>query len=131
MKYTINVQGVCYHKGQLIDEDIWWPGARHDAKVFAYSSINTILHEQAQPYLTKTLLPGKDKVGMPLLGDTACPLLPHVMKEYAKTAQVTHKLFSFRCYEMQEIQLIVLMVDSKQGWRYSQNQSGSSWKMSY
>ena len=48
------MQGVCDHKGQFIDIDIRWPGAIHDAKVFAYSSINTILHEQAQPYLTKT-----------------------------------------------------------------------------
>ena len=83
MKYTINVQGVCHYKGQFIDVDIRWPGGTHDAKVFSYSSINSVLKNHSQPYLCRTILPGRDKVGMLLLGDPAYPLLPHVMKEFA------------------------------------------------
>ena len=94
MKYTINVQGVCDHKGLFIDVDIRWPGATHDAKVFAYSSINAVLQKQAQPYLTKTLLPRRDKVGILLLGDATYPLLPHVMKEYANCTSDSQIIFN-------------------------------------
>ena len=83
MKYTLNVQGVCDFKGQFIDVDIRWPGATHDAKVFSYSSINRILQQHTQPYLWRTILPGRGKAGLILLGDPAYPLLPHVMKEFA------------------------------------------------
>ena len=94
MKYTINVQGVCDHKGLFIDVDIRWPRATHDAKVLLYSSNNAILQKQAQPYLTKTLLPGRDKVGILLLGDPAYPLLPHVMKEYANCTSDSQIIFN-------------------------------------
>ena len=83
MKYTINVQGVCDYNGKFIDVDIRWPGETHDAKVFSYSSINKHLQEQKHPYLCRTLLPGRDKVGLLLLGVAAYPILPHVMKEFA------------------------------------------------
>ena len=70
IKYSINV-------------DIRWPGGTHDAKVFSYRSINKLLKEEKQPFLCRTLLPGRDKVGLILLGDPAYPLLPDVMKEFA------------------------------------------------
>lgn len=76
MKYTLNVQSVCDYSGKFIDVDIRWPGATHDAKVFSYSSRNGVLKEQTQPYVCRTLLPGRDKVGHLLLGDPAYPLLP-------------------------------------------------------
>ena len=94
MKYTINVQGICDHQGSFLDVDIRWPGGTHDAKVFSYSSINKKLKEQAQPYLCRTLLRGKDKVGLILLGDPAYPLLPHVVKEYATCTTDAEVLFN-------------------------------------
>lgn len=94
MKYTINVQGVCDHKGQFIDVDIRWPGATHDAKVFSYSSINTVLQKRNLPYVSKTLLPGRNKVGPLLLGDPAYPLLPHVMKEFGTCTSDAQVIFN-------------------------------------
>ena len=76
-------KGVCDYNGKFIDVDIRWPSGTHDAKVFSCSSINKHLQEQKQPYLCRPLLPGRDKVGLLLLGDPAYPLLPHVMKEFA------------------------------------------------
>ena len=94
MKYTIHVQGVCDYRGQFIDVDIRWPGATHDAKVFAYSSINQRIKDQTHPYLCRTLLPGRDKVGLLLLADPAYPLLPHVMKEYAHCTDDAQVVFN-------------------------------------
>ena len=85
---------MCDHKGQFIDVDIRWPGATHDANVFAYSSINAILQKRAQPFITKTLLPGRDKVGVLLLGDPAYPLLPYIMKEYANCTSDAQIIFN-------------------------------------
>lgn len=64
MKYTLNVQGVCDYSGKFIDVDIRWSGGIHDAKVFVNSSINKLLKAQKQPYLSRTLIPGRDKVGL-------------------------------------------------------------------
>lgn len=94
MKYTIIVQGVCDYSGKFIDVDIRWPGGTHDTKVFSYSSINKHLQEQKQPYLCRTLLPGRDKVGLLLLGDPAYPLLPHVMKECATCTTDAQVIFN-------------------------------------
>ena len=63
-------------------------------KFFSYSSINKHLKEQTRPYLCRTLLPGRDKVGLILLGDPAYPLLPHVMKEYATCSTDDQVLFN-------------------------------------
>lgn len=94
MKYTLNVQSVCDYSGKFIDVDIRWPGATHDAKVFSYSSIYRVLKEETQPYLCRTLLPGRDKVGLLLLGDPAYPLLPYIMKEYATCTTDAEVLFN-------------------------------------
>ena len=94
MKCTINVQGVCDYNGKFIDVHIRWPGGTHNAKVFPYSSINKHLQEQKQPYLCRTLLPGRDKVGLLLLGDPAYPLLPHVMKEFATCTTDAQVIFN-------------------------------------
>lgn len=46
-----------------------------------YNLINQRLKAQTQPYLYRTLLPGRDKVGLLLLADTAYPLLPHILQQ--------------------------------------------------
>lgn len=57
MKYTINAQAVCDHKGCFINVDVKWPGGTHDAKVFAMSSINKALRDHEIPSVPKSLLP--------------------------------------------------------------------------
>ena len=83
MMYSLNVQAVCDSTGRFLDVDIQWPGGTHDAKVFAYSNINKGMQEGRIPKLYRSLLPGRDKVPLVLIGDPAYPLLPHCMKEYS------------------------------------------------
>ena len=87
-------KGVCDYNGKFIDVDIRWPSGTHDAKVFSCSSINEHLQEQKQPYLCRPLLPGRDKVGLLLLGDPAYSLLPHVMKEFATCTTDAQVIFN-------------------------------------
>ena len=94
MKYTLNVQSVCDYSGKFIDADIRWPGTTHYAKVFSYSSINGVLKEQTQPYLCRTLLPVRDKVGLLLPCDPAYPLLPYIIKEDATCTTDAEVLFN-------------------------------------
>ena len=68
-----------------------------------FHTVHKHLQEQKQPYLRRTLVPGRDKVGFSLLGDPAYPLLPHVMKEFA-TCTTDARLYSIRCCEMPGMQ---------------------------
>ena len=83
MKYTLNCQAICDHKGQFLNVEIKWPGSVHDARVFANSDVNKMLQNKLIPMVLKELLPGEDKVPPVILADPAYPLLPNVMKEYA------------------------------------------------
>ena len=83
MKYTINCQAICGHKGQFLNVEIKWPRSVHDAHVFANSDINCMFQKKLIPMLMKELLPGKDEVPPVILADPAYPLLPNVMKKHA------------------------------------------------
>ena len=59
-----------------------------------FHTVHKHLQEQKQPYLRRTLVPGRDKVGLSLLGDPAYPLLPHVMKEFATCTTDAQVIFN-------------------------------------
>lgn len=103
MKYTINVKGVCDFSGKFIDVNIRWPGGTHDGKVFSCSSINKLLIEQNQPFLWRTLLPGRDKFGLILLGDPAYSPLPHVMKEFATCSTDAQVVFNHMLWDARNV----------------------------
>ena len=85
MKYSLNVQGICDHRGVFMNVDIRWPGSVNDAKVFSNSTVNHALRENLLPQGYRQLLSGTDKVPPIILGDPAYPLLPYCMKEFAST----------------------------------------------
>ena len=83
MKYSLNCQAVCDHKGRFLNVEIKWPGSVHDARVFSNSDINCMFQKKLIPMMLKELLPGEDEVPPVILADPAYPLLPNVMKEHA------------------------------------------------
>ena len=83
MKYTLNCQALCDHKGRFLNVEIKWPGSVHDARVFANSDLNHMFQNKQIPMVLEELLPGEDKVPPVILADPAYPLLPNVMKEHA------------------------------------------------
>ena len=94
MKYTLNCQAICDHKGRFLNVEIKWPGSVHDARVFANSDINKMFQNKQIPMVLKELLPGDDKVPPVILGDPAYPLLPNVMKEHACCTENEHVIFN-------------------------------------
>ena len=84
LKYTFNVQAVCDYQGCFMDM----------CHVFANSAINNAFKLKNIPNIFCTLVPGKDEVGIVLLGDLAYPLLPYVMEEYAQCQDDSNFLFN-------------------------------------
>ena len=59
MKYTLNCQVICDHKGRFSNVEIKWPGSVHDARVLANSDINCKFQKKLIPMVMKELLPGE------------------------------------------------------------------------
>lgn len=94
MKYTINCQAICDHKGQFIDVEIYWPGCVHDARVFANSNVQKKYLEKTSQLFYNKLIPGEECVPQVLLGYPAYPLLPYLMKEYESCSSNEEVIFN-------------------------------------
>lgn len=62
---------------------IKWPGSVHNVQIFAKSPLNKSLKEGIISSSTKVVIPGEPEVPFYILGDTAYPLLPFLIKQYA------------------------------------------------
>ena len=94
MRYSLNVQAVCDERGLFIDFDCSWPGSAHDTNVFANSAISKLFTEKTLPNVDRTLLQGDIAVPPLLIGDSAYPLLPNLMKEYEACYSNEQALFN-------------------------------------
>ena len=95
--YSILVQALVDFRGLFMDVNIGWPGKVHDARVFSNSSCfikgnrNILL-----PHWPRSMS-GID-VPLLVLGDSAYPLLPWLMKPYLENALTTpqEQIFNYR-----------------------------------
>ena len=81
---SINVQSLCDYRYCFLDVVVKWPGSVHDSRIFLQSNINQKLQNKFVPSCEKQIVESKMKVSICILGDTAYPLLPFLMKEYPK-----------------------------------------------
>ena len=88
--YSIVAQVVCDHEYKVLSVVAGWPGRVHDARVFTNFSLCEKGH-------AGTLLPhrprriGETDVPVMLIGNSAYPLLPWLMKPYRDTGRLTRE----------------------------------------
>ena len=103
--FSLNVQACVDYRYCFFDVNIKWPGSVHHARVFAKSSINELLRNGTIPRCPKVIVDGEEAVPICLLGDPAYPLLPYLMKEFAKGGSTEKE--QFFGYRLSSARLVV------------------------
>ena len=95
--YSILVQAVVDHNYLFTDLYIGWPGSVHDARVLANSGVYQKANNK-EILQGDSMLVNDQDIPIFLVGDSAYPLLPWLIKPFAMTSSLTEqqKTFNYR-----------------------------------
>ena len=91
--HSLNVQACADYRYFFTDVVIKWPGSVHDAGIFGNSELNKNLRSGVIPLCLRVIVQEEQPVSICILGDPAHPLLPYLMKEFAKGGSTPHEQF--------------------------------------
>ncbi|CAM4537432.1 unnamed protein product [Lepidochelys kempii] len=93
--FSMVPQALADHKGCFTNINVGWLGKVHDARIFR----NSGLYEQLQQgiyFPDQKITIGDVEMPIIILGDSAYPLMPWLMKPYTGTLDSSQELFNYR-----------------------------------
>ncbi|CAM4423824.1 unnamed protein product [Lepidochelys kempii] len=93
--FSMVLQALVNHKGHFIDINMGWPGKVHDARIFRNSGLFEQLQEGTY-FPDQKMTIGDVEMPIVILGDSAYPLLPWLMKPYTGSLDSSKEQFNYR-----------------------------------
>ncbi|CAM4649237.1 unnamed protein product [Lepidochelys kempii] len=93
--FSMVLQALVDHKGRFTDINVGWPGKIHDARIFRNSGLFEQLQEGTY-FPDQKITIGNVEMPIVILGDSAYPLMPWLMKPYTGTLDSSQELFKYR-----------------------------------
>ncbi|CAM5111973.1 unnamed protein product [Natator depressus] len=93
--FSIVLQALVDHKGRFTNINVGWPGKVHDARIFRNSGLFQKLQEGIF-FPDQKITIGDVEIPIVILGDSAYPLMPWLMKPYTGSLDSSKELFNYR-----------------------------------
>ncbi|CAM4574825.1 unnamed protein product [Lepidochelys kempii] len=93
--FSMVLQALMDHKGHFTNINLGWPGKVHDARIFRNSGLFQQL-QQGTYFPDQKITVGDVEMPIVILGDSAYPLMPWLMKPYTGTLDSSQELFNYR-----------------------------------
>ncbi|CAM5107915.1 unnamed protein product [Eretmochelys imbricata] len=93
--FSTVLQALVDHKGCFTDINVGWPGKVHDAHIFRNSGLSEQLQEGTH-FPDQKITLGDVEMPIVILGDSAYPLLPWLMKLYTGSLDSSKEQFNYR-----------------------------------
>ncbi|CAM5148934.1 unnamed protein product [Natator depressus] len=93
--FSIVLQALVDHKGRITNINVGWPGKVHDARIFRNSGLFQKLQEGTF-FPDQKITVGDVEMPIVILGDSAYPLMPWLMKPYTGSLDSSQELFNYR-----------------------------------
>ncbi|CAM4542412.1 unnamed protein product [Lepidochelys kempii] len=93
--FSMVLQALVDHKGRFTNISVGWPGKVHGARNFRNSGLFQQL-QQGTYFPDQKITVGDVEMPIVILGDSAYPLMPWLIKPYTCTLDSSQKLFNYR-----------------------------------
>ncbi|CAM5085083.1 unnamed protein product [Eretmochelys imbricata] len=93
--FSMVMKALVDHKGRFTNTNVGWPEKVHDARIFRNSGLFEQLQEGTY-FPDQKITVGDVEMPIVILGDSAYPLMPWLMKPYTGSVDSSQELFNYR-----------------------------------